>query len=123
RIASACKICVPNTSMRVGPHNIGPVTANATNAPRCRSDRAGATESIYRLSKVSASQLGLAKGTIVNERTANPIPASGTVMNSSSLRRYSNPNAAKQANQTTALTPNKFSTGSNQPAATIGFTT
>src|SRR5689334_17750897 len=41
RIASACKIGGPSTSIRAGPHSTGPVRANAINAPRSLKDRAG----------------------------------------------------------------------------------
>jgi hypothetical protein len=78
---------------------------------------------MYRLSTVSANQLNLAKGRIVSERTPNPIAASGIVMTSSDLLPYSNPEAAKQAIQTTALTPNEPSRASDQPCVTTLFTT
>jgi hypothetical protein len=78
---------------------------------------------MYRLSTVSASQLNLAMGTMVIERTANPITASGTVMTSSSLLRYSNAEAANHAIQTTALTSNVFSRASTQSCLTTLFTT
>src|SRR5262249_40818415 len=116
RIASACKICFVNTSIRAGPHSTGPVTASAINAPRCRGDCAGAPESMYRLSTASASQLNLAKGRIVIERTPNPITASGIVMASPALLPYSNAAATKHEIQTTALTPNKPNRASDHPS-------
>ena len=70
---------------------------------------------MYRLSAVNASQLNFGKGRIVIARTPNPITASGVVMTSSSLLPYSNTAAAKQAIQTTALTPNEPSRASDQP--------
>jgi hypothetical protein len=56
------------------------VMANAINAPRRRDDRAGATQSMYRLSTVSANQLSFAIGKTDSKRTTNPIITSGIVM-------------------------------------------
>jgi hypothetical protein len=87
------------------------------NAPRRRGDPAGAAESVYRLSTVSANQLNLARGRIVSERTTDPITASGIVMVSPSLLRYSNAEAAKQAIGTITLTPNEPNKAFGQPSA------
>jgi hypothetical protein len=123
RIASAFKIGGPKTSIRAGPHKVGPVAASAINAPRRRGDRGGATQNMYKLSTVSASQPNFAAGMIVIKRTTNPIIASGTVMTSSSLLRYSIREAAKQAIGTIALTPNVPRKASDQSSVTAPLTT
>jgi hypothetical protein len=79
---------------------------------------------MYKLSVVNANQLALSNGRIVSVSTAKPTTASEVVMASSGrLLPYSKFAPAKQAIQTTALTPKKSRRATDQPWVTMLFTT